>query len=290
MDAGNRCPICKAPTSLKFRENIESHQFKSTTYGSRKRPELMHYALHECRDCHLLYVANGPTSPDLEQLYFDSDFDSPQEAKHASQTYLREVQRRALDCSSVLDVGAGEGSFLQLCIQNGSEFVQGYEPSRAARNQSAGSVREAIIPGTFEGKEPSPVFSLVTLFQTIEHLKSPEEFLDFAQNSLRDGGTVAIACHDYRHPLNLILGRASPIFDIEHLQLFSRRSIYRLLSRAGFQNISVRRYWNRYPIAYLIKLSPLGDVFSPVWKNPKSFLYRLSFPVMLGNLFVTATK
>ena len=290
MSEHERCPICNKLSPLKFQENIDRQRFNPTTYGSRKAPELMHYEMFECQNCDFLFSVSGPNSEELRRLYFASDFDSPREAKLAALTYWREISSRRLDHSSTLDVGTGEGSFLSLCVMHGSTKVRGLEPSRAARDRAPESVREMIVLGSFEQEQASPVYSLVTLFQTIEHLRNPGDFLDFARDSLIEGGTVAIACHDYRYPLNRILGKKSPIFDIEHLQLFSRKSVSRLILQAGFRNVSVRRYWNRYPVSYLLKLSPFGTRLSQILSNSNSAWLRLAIPVMLGNLFVTGTK
>ena len=53
-----------------------------------------------------------------------------------------------------------------------------------------------------------------------------------------------------------VLGRKSPIFDIEHLQLFSPVSVRHLLERAGFSRVEVRPVFNRYPLRYWARLFP----------------------------------
>ncbi len=53
-----------------------------------------------------------------------------------------------------------------------------------------------------------------------------------------------------------LLGRRSPIYDVEHLQLFSPRSVRVLLERAGFRDVEVRPVVNRYPTGYWAKLLP----------------------------------
>ena len=61
----------------------------------------------------------------------------------------------------------------------------------------------------------------------------------------------------------------SPIFDIEHLQLFSEKTIRALLQRADFSDIRVMPVWNRYPIHYWMRLAPLP-------RNLKKGLVRLT--------------
>ncbi len=63
--------------------------------------------------------------------------------------------------------------------------------------------------------------------------------------------------HDYRAPINRLLGRRSPIIDIEHMQLFCPASLDRLLGEAGFADIAIRAIRNRYPLRYWLRLRPL---------------------------------
>jgi len=48
----------------------------------------------------------------------------------------------------------------------------------------------------------------------------------------------------------------SPIYDIEHLQLFSKKSIRILLEKCGFTGIKIKAVCNCYPLQYWIRLSP----------------------------------
>jgi len=64
-------------------------------------------------------------------------------------------------------------------------------------------------------------------------------------------------CHDRRAPLNRALKRRSPIFDVEHLQLFSRPALRALFERAGFERIEMRSVVNRYPLRLWVRYLPL---------------------------------
>ena len=63
--------------------------------------------------------------------------------------------------------------------------------------------------------------------------------------------------HNWRAPLNRLLGLRSPIIDIEHLQLFSPRSLRSLLERSGFESIDIHPIRNAYPLRYWLRLTPL---------------------------------
>ncbi len=56
-------------------------------------------------------------------------------------------------------------------------------------------------------------------------MRDPDIIAQASFRLLRPGGAFATVTHDYRSPVNRMLGKRSPIFDIEHMQLFSRRAV-----------------------------------------------------------------
>ena len=101
-----------------------------------------------------------------------------------------------------------------------------------------------------------------------------------------------MVCHDYRSVVNRLLGTRSPIYDIEHLQIFSRRSIEKLLSSNGFQDVRVFTLRNVYPLKYWVRLFPM-----PMgWKRgllswlEASALGQIKIGINVGNVGVIARK
>jgi hypothetical protein len=76
---------------------------------------------------------------------------------------------------------------------------------------------------------------------------------------LRSGGALFLIGHNRRSFSARLLGKKSPIFDIEHLQLFSPVSGKNLLEHAGFSNIELKPILNRYPLHYWLKLFPVPN-------------------------------
>jgi hypothetical protein len=93
----------------------------------------------------------------------------------------------------------------------------------------------------------------------MEHLWDPLGIARAVLPLLKGGGAFSIVVHN-RYALSArILGFKSPIFDVEHLQLFSPKTACGLLERAGYKHVQVGLLWNRYPLYYWIKLLPLPD-------------------------------
>src|SRR5262249_28249691 len=125
------------------------------------------------------------------------------------------------DRAGALDIGAGDGAFLERLLELGFSGVVGLEPSPAARAVASPRVRDSIRELPFEaGMFDEGSFSLVTCLQTIEHLPEPLAVCEEAGRLLKPGGALLVVCHDRRAWSARLLGGRSPIYDIEHLQLF----------------------------------------------------------------------
>jgi SAM-dependent methyltransferase len=257
------CPICgSSDASRIFAEaTIDPSKLDQFAFASRKMPEYMHHRLVVCAACDLLYASPAPTAGDLDSAYDEAAFDSQEEARYASETYARLLEpilARLPSRRGALDVGTGDGAFLERLLATGFSDVAGVEPSAAPIAVAQPGVKPLIRHGVFRpGDFTSESLSLVTCFQTIEHLQDPLETCRQFHRLLRPGGAVLLIAHDRRALSARLLGRRSPIFDLEHLQLFSQLSARRLLEAAGFVDVEVRRVVNRYPLHYWVKLFPL---------------------------------
>lgn len=257
------CPLCgSSDTSRIFAEsdfNIE--RLDSFAFASRKMPEYMHYRLVDCPACDLLYANPLPREEYLTAGYGDAAYDSTVEAHYAAATYadlLSGFIAKLPDRHGALDIGAGDGAFLECLLDQGFDQVVGVEPSRAPIAAARGDIRPLLREGNFSCDDfASNSLSLVTCFQTLEHLYDPLAMTRGVFHLLKPGGAAFFICHNRRSLSARLLGRKSPIFDIEHLQLFSPLSARYLLEQAGFTDVLLLRVVNRYPLRYWLRLLPL---------------------------------
>lgn len=266
MSAERACPVCKSNEHVPFaKERIDAKLLGTYTYASRKIPEFMCLRLVRCTQCDLVYAPSPPSEELLHSAYSSAEFDSNPEAEAAALTYaevlaplIRGLERN----QAAIDVGAGSGPLLRWLKGQGFAPVVGVEPSRAAIDAAASDVRPMLMEGMFsadflKGYKPS----LVCSFMTLEHVRDPAKFIDDVYALLNHGGALAVVVHNWRAPLNRLLGLRSPIIDVEHLQLFSPQSLRHMLKRAGFVSIELQQIRNRYSLRYWVRLSPLPSVF-----------------------------
>jgi SAM-dependent methyltransferase len=291
------CPICGSNRGRVFADaNFTPGALDGYAFASRKSPEYMHYRIVACDECDLLYASPAATGEFLERVYEEASFDASVESHFASATYARLLDRLTgsfPDRCGALDIGTGDGAFLRQLLDRGFTDVVGVEPSAAPVALAQPDVKSLIRQVTFRASDfEGARFRLITCFQTMEHVDDPLGLCRAAWGLLKERGALLLVCHNHRALSARLMGLKSPIFDIEHLQLFSPKSIRSALERAGFADIEVRTVVNRYPIHYWAKLAPLPRALKAalLGRLKTNFVGRFPISLPVGNIAAIARK
>jgi SAM-dependent methyltransferase len=293
------CPVCgsgpdKAISFLK--QSVDPAKLDAFSYASRKTPEYMSFNLVTCRDCQTVYASPAPPSQAVSQAYHEADYDSSDEAVLAASTYGDALARDLAglaDKGDALEIGTGTGVFLSVLQAAGFARVTGVEPSPKAIAAADPAIRPHIREGIFVEADFAPEsFDLICCFMTLEHVPDPRPLVEACSRLLRAGGLLALVTHDYKAPVNRILGRRSPIIDVEHLQIFCPESLERLVSGSKLDIVRIESFANRYALRYWLRLMPLprglkaqlGRLFSATGVE------RQLISLRVGNLLTVARK
>ena len=292
------CPVCGSAgrAEVYFPAAYDEARMGAFSFASRKLPEYMHFQMLRCRDCDMLFSSPAPKDAWLAGAYEGADFDSAPEARFASLTYQRTLQGflgRLPSLKGALDIGTGDGAFLERLLELGFTGVRGVEPSSAPIRAARPDVRKLIKKGIFSGGSfPANSFSLVTCFQTLEHAPEPLKLAQAAYKILRPGGAFFTVAHNFRSLSAKILGQKSPIFDVEHLQVFSSQGLRLMYEGAGFEGAQPRPLTNRYPLSYWMRLLPLppGPKGKLIGGLRALGLAKIQIPLRAGNLYAVGFK
>lgn len=107
--------------------------------------------------------------------------------------------------SRVLDVGGGEGAFLDLARKAGLETT-GVELNRIASEVSANKGHRMLNKPMedIDLEEIDGGADMLTLFQVVEHVSAPVEFVSAAARLVKPGGYISIAVPSDRRMLGLL--------------------------------------------------------------------------------------
>lgn len=295
----SKCPCCSfavSSTSLYLSNTFEQRLLKQDSYSSRKVPEFISYQLNYCPSCDLIFAPYVPCEKDVLRSYKNSVFVSAEESLQASKTYQTILSSTFafVDYEDlIVDVGASDGSFIQRLLESGFRHVKGVEPSSEAVGAAPLHVRPLIQIGNYRNHLSELCGArVITSFMTLEHLVDPFDAVSSFYKSLKMGGTLCLVVHNHKSLVNRILGRRSPIIDLEHMQLFSPKSVTSLLRSVGFRDLTMKSFSNSYSLAYWLRLSPLPlplkSLIIHLLKLLK--LQGVLIPLPVGNICVTAVK
>jgi len=285
------CPACGGSGVKRFNENVDSSKISSLSYASRKLPELMHYALSECESCLTLFTESTLETEKLLENYRNASFDSHIESEFAAKTYCNYLNKfKIINGKQILDIGCGDGTFLKLSSKLGAKSVQGIEPSQGAFN-AASEMKQFIKFTSIEKTGYFKEFDVATCFQTLEHVQDPMMVISKMIKSVRIGGYIAVVCHNRSALANRILGQRSPIFDIEHLQMFTSNGLQKLFSNSGLNIVLAKQIINVYPIGYWLRLAPMPKTIKLFLEKKRgSGLLKFRVAIPVGNFLIVGQK
>jgi len=230
----SQCPVCNSKDS--------SNEFC-----------IDQFTIRQCSECDCKYVINPPSKKELESYYnreqwFNGgepggyrDYD---EQTVGSLNMIKDIFKE-IDCDrhlSILDLGCGYGSHLQLAADRGWQCF-GVEPSDHARAIAQLRLEgKAMIVKSIDELIPH-CFDLILMLDVIEHVSNPEELLYPLYNigaiqektkliitTPNSGSRLAISDPvnwPYHHPPS-------------HLTYYNEKSLNKLLKKLRFSEITIK--------------------------------------------------
>lgn len=174
----------------------------------------------------------------------------------------------------LLDIGSGPGTFLMVAHKTFGYEIQGVELASIAAS-AANKYGVPTFCGTIDNfaADRSRKFDVITLFEVLEHLSDPLKVLIIARELLSKEGLLVISVPNLDDPYCL-LQQIDVAMPPVHINFFCRKSLGRLLDRAGFSlernftlpvpSSSVRNIYGRegflVRLPYLAAMRLLGRV------------------------------
>ena len=214
------------------------------------------YTYVTCGDCGLVYINPVPSDAVLAREYDEVSADYFLDERRLAideypERHAREVQllRRVGASGRLVDVGCATGSFMMAAKSIGFGHIAGIDIAQAsiavARRRGFEAVAGSFPAGLF-ARESADV---ITMWNTLEHLPAPFEFVREAERVLRPGGLLAVSVPNYDSLSVRILGTRYRYIELAHLNYFNRRTLGRVLKRAGFHISYVEtRSFNPYVV------------------------------------------
>lgn len=196
----------------------------------------------------------------------------------------------------VLDIGCFIGEFLELMKEKGAQ-VYGFELQKEAVKIANEKLHgRAYRIDVMNDKFPEQKFDIVTMIGLIEHVTNPIKLIKKCKKILKKDGLIFIQTPNTDSLFAKFMGKYWPPYSpVEHIHLFSRQSLEKVLRTNGFQHIQFKQSWKKLPIGYVYNmLKNFGPEFYVITK-PFNFIINtvlkdFSFPFYIGEMIITAQK
>lgn len=134
---------------------------------------------------------------------------------------------------SVLDVGCGSGLSLRAYTDEGFSYVAGVDPAPYDFPE------DLVVFPSFLDELPHDLgtFSLITLWDTLEHIWDFRKLLSSTANALDEGGLALICVPNIDSLATRLIRERSPTFQLDHLNYFSVESLRVLFEQCGLKMV-----------------------------------------------------
>lgn len=277
---------------IMYPERIYDNTFSSHSYSARRDRKREHYQIVKCNTCGLVRSNPVLSENKVNSFYADSKCCYKEEAPFVAETYKKLLNTLMLkhpgSYQSLIEVGCGTGFFLEKAIELGFKDIIGFEPSRDCYKQATDHIKKHIIQDVYRPELlGEKKYDIAASFHVWDHLSDPRKSLLSLIENLRPGGHVLMVCHDVESWSAKILGSYSPIFDIEHVYLFSQQTIRKLYESAGLDVVEVGSLMNCYPLGYWLRMLP---AMGGVAKALPLIVRNVRVSLRAGNLYIYGKK
>ena len=207
-----------------------------------------------CNQCGTQYANPRPTERILIDFYkrssnyeywADTIYSASEEARRTKlfvprvEYVVEQAALAKIEKPLLLEIGAGYGIFCEEATKSGAfSKVLGVEPTPSLANVCRQKGID-VFESSYEDLDPSLRADIIVCYEVIEHLQSPDKFMEFCYRTLNDGGLLILTCPCISGFETSVQGRFSGTIDHQHVNLFSKTSLPLLAKRIGFATADV---------------------------------------------------
>jgi len=244
MLKNSQCPSCGG-SNVSFCFNCIDHSVS-----------LQEFAIWACNDCTLRFTKDAPGQNEITGYYRSEAYVSHTDSQkglinriyHVVRNFTMQNKRRLVKkvaqkyTGSLLDIGAGTGSFLKTMKDAGWE-VLGLEPDDETRERASQLHQLQLLPSEslFNVQQK---YDVITMWHVLEHVHQLHEYLAKIESLLFPGGTLIIAVPNYTSFDGRHYRQDWAAYDVpRHLYHFSPKAMKRLLSTHGMMIEDHKPMW-----------------------------------------------
>jgi 2-polyprenyl-3-methyl-5-hydroxy-6-metoxy-1,4-benzoquinol methylase len=291
------CPVCDGTNILELIDIPQVPVFCNVLWDSHQealdapRGDIQ---LGYCTRCSHIY--NQRFDPQLvayAQGYENSLHFSPRFQAYAKKLAARLVADYALYNRNIIEIGAGQGDFLELLCALGDNHGTGFDPSFLPNPVLENHPRLAFIADYYSEKFAHHQADFILSRHVLEHIHTPDKFIASLRRVIGPRHQITVF---FEVPNALYTLRAMGIWDLifEHFSYFTPHSLVTLFKRNQFQVLKSAEVFNGQFLILEAKPSdqekpvftPTEDEIKPLTQDAMAFKdnYQRKYTTWQGDL------
>jgi len=259
-----------------------------------KKYKIMGYNLLQCCECGVILLEHGMDFSQIKRIYKKNYFNNINSLvgyidyfsiqKGLERTFENRLKTIQIlrNPTNLLDVGTSTGMFLKVCNAGGIK-AQGIELSAEAVKYARNTLGVTVTHTSLEEFVSNEKFDVITSWDVIEHIYSPNPFLGKVHELLNDGGYFVFTTGNIESLVAKISGKRWHLFNLpDHIFFYSEKTITRLLSKHKFKVIRISYPHSVYNLSYLLERF-MKTVLR--MSNPK-LIHNLAYNQIFKNLVI----
>ncbi len=287
--SGLNCRICGSASTA----------YLCDTYNEHSKSKILNH--YRCSECGSVFVGNSIDSEELSVAYstlgskkYYEEIAGENEKKMA--TAIGHLRDMISPCDAIIDIGTGNGLFVELLHQAGFADASAHEIPGADLSGIKDIARN--IYQDFDYRTiPSNSFTCVTLLDVVEHVIDPRILTKMCSRILKTNGVIYFHTPVVTRTDRMMhFVQKIPVFrkigtiwqrgrtSIFHLENYTPEALRFLLEEAGFGDIRIEvrneLSWpvTKYIRTYLLEKQGLPGFFAPLF-------LPVFYPILATNLF-----
>lgn len=232
------CPVCTGTDILELIDIPQVPVFCNVLWNSRQEALTAprgNIRLGFCNQCsHIFNLDFDPQLVAYAQGYENSLHFSPRFQTYAQALADRLVTDYGLHQRTIVEIGAGQGDFLQMLCERGDNQGTGFDPSYIPTPALEDDPRLAFIQDYYSEKYAHYQADFILSRHVLEHIDTPHPFMASLRRVIGDRHHIVVF---FEVPNALYTLRAMGIWDLifEHFSYFTPLSLETLFQRNQFR-------------------------------------------------------